>query len=309
MKVTTQALGMVLGPVFGLALGTIALAIPAAATPVSLTGTLAKIDETGVIVIGYRQGEPPFSFQNADETVTGFSIDLCMRIVERIRAELGRDDIAVEYAVATPATRFILVKTGAIDLECAATTNNAERRELVEFSYPHFMTATRFVSRSADNINTIQDLAGHSVASASGTVNIDQLNAINRSQGLNIAVMPTKSNEDAFDLVVTGRASAFVMDGILLAAMIADTPDPSVYALSADTLSPPEPYGLLLKHGDTAFKGLVNATLKTIYTGGEIEGLYAKWFTSPIPPNGTNLNLPMSAQMAAAFADPVEYLK
>ena len=287
----------------------IAMALPAFGAPPALTGTLAKIDETGVVVIGYREAEPPFSFQDADGTVVGFSIDLCLQIVERISEELGRDDITVEYVVATPATRFILVKTGAIDLECAATTNNAERRELVDYSYPHFMTATHFVSRRADNIESVGDLAGRSVASASGTVNIDQLNAINRSQNLNIAVMPTKSNEDAFELVVTGRASAFVMDGILLAAMVAETPDPSAYVLSTDTLSPPEPYGLLLKHGDTAFKTLVNSTLEAIYTSGEIETLYAKWFTSPIPPRGTNLNLPLSPDLAAAFSAPVEYLE
>jgi glutamate/aspartate transport system substrate-binding protein len=286
-----------------------AMAWPAVGAPEALTGTLAKIDETGIVVIGYREAEPPFSFQDADGTVVGFSIDLCLRIVERIREELGRDDIAVEYVVATPATRFILVKTGAVDLECAATTNNAERRELVDYSYPHFMTATHFVSRRADNIGSLDDLAGRSVASASGTVNIDQLNAINRSQNLNIAVMPTKSNEDAFELVVTGRASAFVMDGILLAAMVAETPDPSAYVLSTDTLSPPEPYGLLLRHGDIAFKTLVNSTLETIYTSGEIQTIYAKWFTSPIPPRGTNLNLPLSPDLAAAFGAPVEYLE
>lgn len=286
-----------------------AMALPAIGAPDALTGTLAKIDETGVVVIGYREAEPPFSFQDADGTVVGFSIDLCLKIVERIGEELGRDDITVEYVVATPATRFILVKTGAIDLECAATTNNAERRELVDYSYPHFMTATHFVSRRADNIESLGDLAGRSVASASGTVNIDQLNAVNRAQNLNIAVMPTKTNEDAFELVVTGRASAFVMDGILLAAMVAETPDPSAYVLSTDTLSQPEPYGLLLKHGDTAFKTLVNSTLETIYTSGEIETIYAKWFTSPIPPRGTNLNLPLSPDLAAAFSAPVEYLQ
>ena len=287
----------------------VSLVLPAHAASETLTGTLAKIDKSGVVVLGYREGEPPFSFKNTDGSVIGFSIDLCLKIVDGIKQELGRDDITVEYAVATPATRFILVKTGAIDLECAATTNNAERRELVDYSYPHFMTATQFVSRRSDGIDGVSDLAGRSVASASGTVNIDQLNALNRAEGLNIAVMPTRSNEDAFALVTTGRASAFVMDGILLAAMVAETPDPSIYALSSDTLSPPEPYGLLLRHGDLAFKTLVNATLAGIYTSGEIDTIYAKWFTSPIPPRGTNLNLPMSADLAAAFRTPVEYLQ
>lgn len=284
------------------------LAIPVRAAPEDLTGTLAKIYESGIVTIGYRESEPPFSFQNADGTVIGFSIDLCLRIVDGIRQHLDRNDIAVEYVVATPATRFILVKTGAIDLECAATTNNAERREIVDFSYPHFMTATHFVSRRDDNIASLEDLAGRSVASASGTVNIDQLNEMNRAGNLNIAVMPTRSNEDAFSLVVNGRASAFVMDGILLAAMVAETPDPSAYVLSTDTLSKPEPYGLMLRFGDAPFKELVNSSLADIYASGEIKTLYSKWFTSPIPPRGTNLNLPLSPELEAAFSAPAEYL-
>lgn len=283
------------------------MAQPSVAQP--LVGTLARIAETGKVVIGYRAAEPPFSFEGANGEIIGFSIDLCQKIVERIGETLGRDNLEVEYLVATPATRFILVKSGTVDLECAATTNNAERRETVDFSYPHFMTATHFVSRRADNIGSVEDLAGRSVTSASGTVNIDQLNALNREKQLNIAVMPTKSNEDAFDLVVTGRASAFVMDGILLAAMIASTPEPSDYVLSTDTLSPPEPYGLMLQRNDPAFKTLVDETLREVFTSGEIDAIYAKWFTSPIPPNGSNLNLPMSPDLQQAFANPEEYTK
>tara|TARA_R110000868_G_scaffold101346_3_gene279013 strand:+ start:3138 stop:4034 length:897 start_codon:yes stop_codon:yes gene_type:complete len=286
----------------------IVLILPSLAASEPLSGTLAKIDETGVISVGYRQGEAPFSFEGEDGTVSGFSIDLCQHITERIADELGRDDLVVDYVVATPATRFILVKTGAIDLECAATTNNAERREIVDFSFPHFMTATRVMSRQADKILTLQDLAGHSVASASGTVNIEQLNAVNRQQNLNIAVIPTTSTSEAFDMVVNGRASAFVTDGILLAAKIAEMPDPTLYALSAFSLSRSEPYGLLLRREDPRFKALVNEALSDVYKGGKIDDLYAKWFTTPIPPNGINLNLPMSADMVEAFRNPVEYL-
>ncbi|MBU1307725.1 MAG: amino acid ABC transporter substrate-binding protein [Alphaproteobacteria bacterium] len=274
-----------------------------------LTGTLGKIAATGEISIGYRQSESPFAFEASDGTVMGFSIDLCLHIVDKVRAHLQRDDIVVKYVAATPATRFILVKSGAIDLECAATTNNAERRQIVDFSFPHFLTASRFVSRLSDGIVSIDDLAGRTVASASGTVNIDQLNALNRDRNLNIAVLPTKSNDEAFDLVADGRASAFVMDDILLAAKIAATSDPSKYVLSTDTLSSPEPYGLLLQRGDEAFKALVNETLAAIYTSGQIDTIYAKWFTEPIPPNGVNLNLPMSAALASAFKDPAEYLQ
>lgn len=283
------------------------LLLPTNGIAQSPKSTLQKIAETGTITLGYRDAEPPFSYKTPDGKILGFSIDLCNRLADRIKQYLKLDKLNVEYVLAQPATRFILVRNGTIDIECAATTNNAERREIVAFSYPHFQTATQFVTRRKDGIETIEDLAGRSVASASGTVCIDQLNAINREKKLNIAVMPTKTNEEAFKLVVSGRASAFVMDGILLAAMIAETTDPSKYILSAETLSRPEPYGLMIRRDDQEFKSVVDAILKQVFTSPEMETLYAKWFTSPIPPKGMNLNLPMSPTLREAFSNPKDY--
>lgn len=282
-----------------------------AALPVNLVyggnATLAKIASTGAIAVGYREAEPPFSYKTPDGTVMGFSIDLCNLVVAGVKRHLKLDEIRLDYVPATPATRFVLLKSGKIDIECAATTNNAERRRIAFFSYPHFQTATRFVTRSADDIVTIDDLSGHSVASASGTVNIQQLNTLNREKKLNIGVIPTKTIEESFALVVSGRASAFVMDGILLAALVAQTGDSSKYRLSDDTLSEPEPYGLMIRYGDEEFKAVVNATLKEVFTSPAIEVLYNKWFMSPIPPEGMNLNLPMSPELRNAFANPEEY--
>ena len=141
---------------------------------------------------------------------------------------------------------------------------------MVGFSYPHFTTATQYMTRRADQITRIEDLAGRSVAAASGTVNIDQLNAINREKQLNIGVIPTKTNSEAFDLVDNGRAAAFVWDGILLAAMIARSPDPEKFVLSQETLSPPEPYGLLVRRGDEEFRSVVNAALRDVFTSRQI---------------------------------------
>jgi len=285
------------------------LLLPSTGMAGSPESTLKKIAETGTVTLGYREAEPPFSYKTPDGKVIGFSMDLCLRVVEGIERHLKVDKLKVDYMLATPATRFILVKSGKIDIECAATTNNAERRKTVAFSFPHFQTATQFVTRREDGIKTLEDLAGRSVASASGTVNIDQLNAINREKKLNIGVMPTKTNEESFDLVVKGRASAFVMDGILLAAMVAETKDPAKYVLSEETLSAPEPYGLMIRHGDDEFKSVVNASLKGVFTSPEIETIYGKWFTSPIPPEGMNLNLPMTPALKEAFANPQEYLQ
>nr|WP_234937582.1 amino acid ABC transporter substrate-binding protein [Rhizobium herbae] len=266
--------------------------------------TLKTIADSGVIRIGYSAEDIPFSYRAPDGTVTGYSTELCVRVVDLLKQKLGLAALAIEYVERTPSNRVAMLRDGKFDIECVASTNNAERRKSVAFSYSHFVTGTQFVSLKKSNLKSIGDLAGHTIAATSGTTNIGQLNSINRTRGLHIAVMPVESHTAAFKLVAEGRASAFVMDGILLAAMIAASDQPDDYALSSDALGRPEPYGLMIRHDDQDFKDAVNAALTEIYRSGEIEPIYNRWFTKPIPPNGINMRLPMSSELRELFAEP-----
>jgi glutamate/aspartate transport system substrate-binding protein len=274
-----------------------------AGTPSS---TLDRLAETHTIRIGYAADDPPFSYLDTDGSVIGYSIDICVRVVDEIRQSIGPSDLKIDYVLRTPSDRFALLKTGSIDLECVASTNNAERRRNFAFSYSHFMTATQFVALKESNLRTIADLSGRTVTSTSGTVNIGQLNAVNRERGLHLAVIPSASHKAAFAMVTEQRASAFVMDGILLATMVASSAKPDAYLISDDALRPPEPYGLMMRHDDIPFKTAVNAALSKIYRSGEIEKIYAKWFMTPIVPHGINLRIPMSVAMKNAFENPVD---
>ena len=266
--------------------------------------TLKQIAETGVIKIGYSAEDVPFSYKLPDGTVTGYSTDLCIRVADLLKEKLGLAALAIEYVERTPRHRVGMLRDGQFDIECVASTNNAERRKSVGFTFNHFVTGSQFVSLKKSNLATISDLAGHTVAATYGTTNIGQLNTINRERGLHIAVTPAETHKDAFKLVTEGRASAFVMDGILLSAMVAGSANPEDYVLSSDALGWPEPYGLMVRRDDTAFRDAVNDALSRIYGSGEIQTIYDKWFTQPIPPNGINMRLPISAELREAFANP-----
>ncbi|NKN38503.1 amino acid ABC transporter substrate-binding protein [Agrobacterium sp. a22-2] len=268
------------------------------------TSTLAKIAETGVIRLGYSAEDIPFSYRTPDGTVMGYSTDLCVRVVDHLKQQLGLAALAIEYVERTPRNRVAMLRDGALDIECVASTNNAERRKSVAFSYSHFVTGTQFVSLKKNNLRTMADLAGHTVVATSGTTNLGQLATANRERGLHIAVMPVETHKDAFKLVTEGRASAFVMDGILLAAMVASSEHPDDYMLSSDSLGWPEPYGLMVRREDTEFRDAVNTALLEIYGSGEINAIYDKWFTKPIPPDGINMRLPMSEELRRAFLNP-----
>lgn len=278
----------------------------AAAMPAHAEETLARIKRTGTILIGHRTDEMPFSYM-ADGKVTGYATDICLRVVEAMRPELGGESLTVEFVPVSTAARFIMIGSGKVDLECAATTNIPERRKLAEFSYPHFVTATRFVSLRKDGFSTLDDLSGHSVTSVTGTVNMEQLNTLNRQRHLNISVLLSRTHDEAFALVGNGRASAFVMDNILLAGLVASDADPSRFSISEEMLSQPEPYGIMMPPGDKAFKALFNREMLKLFASGEMRKIYDRWFNAALPPAGINLRLPLSKEMEAVFADPRLY--
>ena len=235
-----------------------------------------------------------------------FSIDLCHRIVDILRETENLPDLAIQHVVRTPSSRMLLLKDGTVDIDCSANTNTAERRQNAAFSYEFFLVATRFVSLTASNLDKIQDLAGRTVVTTSGSVNVGQLNAENRSRKLNIAVVVAANNDASFQMVGSGHAAAFVTDDILLASLVANTPNPRDYHLSSEAFGPTLPYGLMTRKDDLPFHTAVNAALRKILTSSEIGPAYAKWFTSPIPPHGVNLHLPLSDKLQAMFAHPEE---
>lgn len=268
--------------------------------------TLSRIASTGEISIGHRTSEVPFSYE-IDGQPTGYAIELCLNVIEGLRETLGLDELKVNFVPVTPANRFILVRHGEVDLECGVTTNTPERRQQAAFSYPHFLTATRYVSLAEQQMETLQDLAGRSVVSTTGTINIAQLNELNRTADLNISVMLSRNHEDAFAMVASGKASAFVMDDILLAGLVSAATDPADFNISSATLSRAEPYGLVMSLNDPGFVGRVNDELRRFYQNGAILALYEKWFLQPIPPDNQMLNLPLAPELAAIFANPEQF--
>jgi glutamate/aspartate transport system substrate-binding protein len=271
-----------------------------------LTGTLRKIKETGVINIGYRDSSIPFSYLDDSQKPIGFAIDICLKIVEAVKKELKLDRLTIEFNPVTSSARIPLLANGTIDLECGSTTNNPDRLKQVAFTNTHFLTATRFISKKASKLNSIDDLKGKSVASTSGTTNIKQLTEANAARNLGINIIPAKEHAESFLLVETDRAVAAVLDDILLASFAAGSKEPEAYVISTDAFSRPEPYGIMLRRDDPAFKKVADDATAALYRSAEGQKLYEKWFLQKIPPKGLNLNVPMGAELKKAFAKPTD---
>jgi glutamate/aspartate transport system substrate-binding protein len=270
-----------------------------------LTGTLKKIKDSGTITLGHREASMPFSYYDDKQQVVGYAMDLCDRVVGAIKKELKLDKLEVKLNPVTSSTRIPLIANGTVDLECGSTTNNLDRQKQVAFTITHFVTANRFASKKSANLKTVDDLKGKTIISTSGTTNIKQITEINGQRNLGLNILAAKDHAEAFLTVETDRAAAFVMDDIILYSLVASAKTPSDYVISADPLSV-EPYGIMLRRDDPAFKKVVDNAMIAIYKSGEINAIYDKWFLKPIPPKGVNLNVPMGASFKKVVASPTD---
>src|SRR5215813_11457103 len=232
-------------------------------------------------------------------------MDLCARIVDAVKAELKMPALKTNYQLVTSANRIPLMANGTIDLECGSTTNNLERQKEVSFTITHFVTANRWVAKKSSHIKTLADLKGKTIVSTAGTTNIKQITEINAAQNLGMNIISANGHPEAFQMVETGRAVAFVMDDILLYSLAAQSRNPADYEISADALSV-EPYGIMLRKDDKAFKAVADKAMTDVYKSGAINAIYDKWFQKPVPPRNINLNVPMSEQFKKVIKNPTD---
>jgi glutamate/aspartate transport system substrate-binding protein len=278
-------------------------ALWAVALPAESASTLDKVRSNGYITIAYRESSVPFSYLDQNKKPIGYAIDLCTRLVDAIKLQLKMPKLDTRYVAVTPATRIGMISDGSADLECGSTTNNVERRKQVAFTIPHYIAGSRILARSDSNIKSIDDLAHHTIVTTKGTTTVKILEAAEQARGLTFNLIEGKDHAESMSLVESGKADAFVMDDVILYSLRAISKNPKATAIVGDFLSV-EPYAIMMRKDDPDLKKLVDSTMARIITDFEINRLYDKWFQSPIPPSGVNLELPMNHLLRDSFKFP-----
>lgn len=271
----------------------------------SSTPVLDRIRESGVVRIAHRDASIPFSYLDADKKPIGYAIDLCNRIVDRLKVTLKRPDLKVEYVLVNPATRVPAIVAGKADLECGSTTNTRERREKVSFTIAHYLAGTRMLVKTSSGIRKWDDLRGKTVVSTQGSTNVSQLRTLNDASVLNLRIAETKDQSEAFSMVESGRVDAFALDDVLLYGFRAAAKHPADYAVVGEPLAI-EANAIMLSRDDAEFKHTVDLAMANVILDGDAEKLYRKWFQQPIPPNGMKLDIPMSYLLRDSFKYPTD---
>jgi ABC-type amino acid transport substrate-binding protein len=252
-----------------------------------------RIKAGGSIIIAHRESSVPFSYLDADKKPVGYAVDLCVKLAEAVRSKLGAKGGGVSYLMVTPANRISIIETGKADMECGSTTNNAERRQKVAFTVPHFITGARLLVRADSRAERIDDLTGKKVVSTKGTTPLKAIDSANRERLIGLTIIEAPDHGKAIDMVEKGEAEAFIMDDVLLFGLAAGRPNPKALKVVGKFLTT-EPLAIMLPKNDPEFKKLVDTEMKRLINSREIYAIYDKWFMQPIPPKNTALNLPVS---------------
>jgi glutamate/aspartate transport system substrate-binding protein len=264
-----------------------------------LSPTLAQIKRTHTVRIGYRENAPPFSFVDSDGRPIGYSLELCNAIVGDIAAELDERELKRAYVKVTPDTRIRAVVQNQIDLECGSTTLNPDRDRQVAFSPLIYLSGTRLMVARASRINGIEDMAGKTVVVTRGTTNEAAVREAAAKLSLNLKIIVGDDHDQSFQMLADGKADAFATDEILLHGLIATHRAEDRFQVVGEYLSY-ESYGILYRRDERQLSTLIDRSFRTLAARRILQPLYDKWFTGRLP-NGDQLNIPMSPQLAATF--------
>jgi len=291
-----------LNPIMSLVLGAALIAgLSTSIVHAQANDTLAKAKSTGVITMGVRDSSGALSYTLGDGKFAGYHVEICQRIIAAVEKAAGKK-LETKYQLVTSQNRIPLVQNGTVDIECGSTTNNATRQKDVSFLSTVYMEQVRIAVKAKSNITNIAQLNGKNVATTTGTTSVQLLRKNERATGVDFKEIFGKDHADSFLLLDSDRADAFVMDATILIGNIMNSKNPADFKIVGEVLSI-EPIGIMVRKDDPWLKKMGDSTIADLVKSGEMQKIYDKWFTKPIPPKGVNVNMALTAETKAAWAN------
>ena len=279
-----------------LILGSILSFTCAAALP--LTGfaqTLERIQSTGTFKIGFVPDEAPFSTAPG----TGYSVELCQMVAEKLRSMPGMSRVKAETSSTSLEAGLGLVEQGGVDILCGAASDNLARRERVSFSLPIYNGGTGVVVRKdapADLLRVLEGkvahegpiwrstvnrgLSKHTYAVHAGTVTEAWVREQITTLGVIATVVPVKDHADGVDMVAQKEADAYFGDRTIISGILSKRADSGKMMLLQRNFTY-EPIALAIARDNDDFRLIVDTVLSELYLSDEFPAMYARYFGQP----------------------------
>jgi glutamate/aspartate transport system substrate-binding protein len=271
----------------------VVLAVAGFASVAQAGPLLDKVKSEGRLTIAHRDASIPFSYLDADGKPIGYALDICRQMAKAIQQSLGLSQLPLDFVQVTSANRIERVEKQQALLECGSTTNNASRREKVNFAIPHYIAGARLLVKADSPIASIDSPALLRLVSTKGSTPVNAVRRIARDKGLKFTISEAEGHLQALEMVERGEADAFAMDDVLLYGLAATRPNPNALKVVGRFITI-EPLAIMYPKGDEAFGKIIDDEMRRLIRSGELDAIYATWFQRAIPPKGAVLNLPPS---------------
>jgi len=254
---------------------------------------LDKVKSEGRLTIAHRDASIPFSYLDAEGKPIGYAMDICRQMAQAIQKSLGLSQLPLDFVQVSSANRIETVGKQEALLECGSTTNNASRREKVNFAIPHYIAGARLLVKTDSPIDSLDSPQLQRLVSTKGSTPVPAVKRVARDKSLKFTIGEAEGHLQALEMVERGEADAFAMDDVLLYGLAAARPDPKALKVVGRFITI-EPLAIMYPKGDEAFGKIINDEMRRLIRSGELKTLYATWFEQSIPPKGAVLNLPPS---------------
>ncbi|MBV6823421.1 amino acid ABC transporter substrate-binding protein [Pseudomonas sp. PD9R] len=260
----------------------------------SLADTLERVRSSNSFTLGYLPNFAPFSTREGDKA-SGYAIDLCLKIAEAVKAELGLPGLQVRYQAVKISDEVSAVSSGKVDILCTPTPATLERRKSVSFSVPVYTAGLSAVVRkdaAEALLNALngepahtgpvwratvnRGLANQTFATAAGGITEQWIRDRMRLLGVVATLVTVADNDAGIKQVADGKVDAFFSDRMLLKNHLAkDYPDGMLMVV--DRIYDYAPTSMMVERGDEDLRLLVDITLSDLYRSGEVERAYIQY--------------------------------
>ena len=264
---------------------------------------LDRIQSTGVLKMGYRADGAPFSWETGSSAATGYAPDICQRIAASIASHLKLPKLQVQAVPVLESTRISAVINGEIDIECAGTTNSKARREQVAFGLPYFYAGSALMVREGGGITGLGNCRGKKLGTIEGSTSSQIAELKNDNGGW--ALKTFKSMNEATAALGRGEIDALMYDDVTLLTAAAQSGGKLSVLAQRYSIEPLAP---MFSKSDPELEKVVLQAMQQLYRDGEMDAIYKRWFLSPLPGLGYNLNLKMGALLQDNLRRPTSYV-
>lgn len=233
------------------------------------TQAKSGVGDPAIFEVATEPAFPPFEFLDSRNQLQGFDIDLMNELVEHM-------GLAINYITIPFDGLMPMLEASTTDAAISAITITPDRMESIGFSRPYFKSGLAIaVRQETTDIESLEDLAGRTIAVKLGTTGADLADSIPHAR-----LVTFDSTELTLQELSNGNVAAVINDAPATLGLLASGKVKGI-KLVGDFLTH-EYYGIGLPK-DSPNKPFLDQALAAVITDGTYARIYRKWFKAEPP--------------------------